>query len=86
MTVNTKALFAEIIPEGISLIAVLGFFASKFLSRYRLKAIAALRAKTIQRTTKMNLPKISCHHTFAVTSHPQLIFPFHAGIDEVFNS
>jgi hypothetical protein len=51
-TVNTNVLFAEIIPAGISLIAVLGFLASKFLSRYRLKAIAALLAKTMHSTIK----------------------------------
>jgi hypothetical protein len=33
ITVKDSALFAEIIPAGISLIAVLGFFESKFLSR-----------------------------------------------------
>jgi hypothetical protein len=31
--VKESALFAEIIPDGISLIAVLGFFESKFLSK-----------------------------------------------------
>ena len=52
--VKANALFAEIIPFGISRIAVRGFFASKFLSRYRLKHIAALRAKIMQRMTSTN--------------------------------
>ncbi len=50
---NSNALFAFITPAGISLIAVRGFFASKFLSSQRLKAIAADRAKTMQRITSM---------------------------------
>ena len=33
LMVNHKALLAEIIPAGISRMAVLGFFASKLLSR-----------------------------------------------------
>ena len=53
--VNSKALFAVIIPAGISLTAVRGFFASKVLSKYRLKAMAAERAKIMQRITKRNL-------------------------------
>ena len=52
---NINALLAEIIPAGISRIAVRGFLASKLLSSQRLKAIAALRAKTIQRMTNNNL-------------------------------
>ena len=47
-----NALLAEIIPLGISRIAVRGFFASKFLSKYLLKAIAALRAVIIQIRTR----------------------------------
>ncbi len=43
-----SALFGAIIPRGISRIAVLGLRASKLLSRYRLKAIAALLAATMQ--------------------------------------
>ena len=71
MIVNDSALFAEIIPAGISLIAVLGFFASKLLSRYRLKAMAALRARTIQRITRINFDTIlSCHQLKLVISHP----------------
>jgi hypothetical protein len=53
--VNTNAFFGVMIPLGISLMAVLGFSASHFLSRYLLKAMAALRAKTIQRITSSNL-------------------------------
>ena len=51
MITNRSALFGAIMPRGISLMAVLGFLASKFLSRYRLKAIAALLAVTIQINT-----------------------------------
>jgi hypothetical protein len=54
--VKINAWLAEIIPLGISLIAVLGFFASKFLSKYLLKDIAALRAVIMQRITRINLP------------------------------
>ena len=52
---NSKALLAFIIPAGISLIAVRGFLASKLASSQRLKAIAAERAKTMQRITRDNL-------------------------------
>lgn len=52
--VNNKTLFAFNRPAGISRIAVLGFFASKLLSKYRLKDMAALRAKTIHRITRTN--------------------------------
>ena len=48
---NRKALLGEIIPLGISLMAVRGFFSSKFLSKYLLNAMAALRAVTIQTNT-----------------------------------
>ncbi len=48
---KSKAFLPEIIPAGISRIAVRGFFASKFLSSHRLKAIAALRAKIIHKIT-----------------------------------
>ena len=54
-TTNNIAFFEVIIPAGISLIAVRGFNASKFLSNQRLKAMAALLAKIIQRITKINL-------------------------------
>ena len=53
-SVNLSALLALIIPLGISLMAVLGFFASNSLSRYLLKAIAALLANTMHKITKMN--------------------------------
>lgn len=49
--VNNNAFFGLIIPFGISLMAVRGLSASNFLSRYRLKAIAALRANTIHSIT-----------------------------------
>jgi hypothetical protein len=46
ITTKRSALEAAISPAGISRSAVLGFLASKFLSRYRLNAIAALRAES----------------------------------------
>ena len=42
------------VSAGISRMAVRGFSASKLASSQRLKAIAALLAKTIQSTTRMN--------------------------------
>ena len=48
---KVNALEGEIIPDGISRIAVRGFFSSMALSMYLLKAIAALRAKTIHSIT-----------------------------------
>ena len=51
MITKRSALFGAMMPRGISRMAVLGFRASKFLSRYRLKAIAALLAVTIQINT-----------------------------------
>ena len=44
----------DILPAGISRFAVLGFRISISLSIYRLNAIAAFRAKTIQRSIKTN--------------------------------
>ena len=55
---NRSALLGEIIPRGISRIAVLGFFASKYLSKYRLNAIAALLAVIIQIKTSINRKNI----------------------------
>ena len=49
--VNQSAALAEMIPAGISRMAVRGFFASMFRSAHRLKAIALVRAKTIHRST-----------------------------------
>lgn len=46
-----KADSADKMPAGISRIAVRGFNASKWRSKYRLKAMAALRAVTIQTNT-----------------------------------
>ena len=51
MITKRSALFGAMMPRGISRMAVLGFRASKFLSRYLLKAIAALLAVTIQINT-----------------------------------
>ena len=53
--VNNKAFDDDMVPAGISLTAVRGFFASKFLSSHRLKAMAALRAKIIQSTTRIKM-------------------------------
>src|SRR4051812_612636 len=80
--VNRNALSADIIPLGISLIAVRGFFASKLLSKYLLKAIAALLAVTMQMSTKMNLMPIVLHQTKFVVSLPQpiLLFKFHCPV------
>jgi hypothetical protein len=55
--VNINALFGFIMPAGISLTAVLGFIASYLASSQRLKAIAAERAKIMQRITKINFTK-----------------------------
>ena len=49
---KNNALFDLITPAGISRMAVRGFFASKFLSSQRLKAMAAERAKTMHKMTK----------------------------------
>lgn len=54
-TTNQKACFFGMIPDGISLTAVRGFNLSKRSSMYLLKAIAALRAKTIHKITSNNL-------------------------------
>jgi putative effector of murein hydrolase LrgA (UPF0299 family) len=54
-----SALFAEIIPAGISLMAVRGFLASKCLSSQRLKAMAALLAKIIHSITNKNFTPIN---------------------------
>ena len=52
--VNNNAFLLVIIPAGISLTAVRGFNASYFASNQRLNAMAALRAVTIQISTKTN--------------------------------
>lgn len=54
-----RALEEDMMPAGISLMAVLGFNASKLASRYRLKAIAALLAKTIHAITRTSFNKIT---------------------------
>jgi hypothetical protein len=59
---NSKVFLLEIIPLGISRMAVRGFNASKFLSSQRLKAIAALLAKIMQRITSINVyPYLKYH-------------------------
>ena len=55
MITNIKALLALMMPAGISRIAVRGFFASKFLSSQRLKAMAAERANIMHRIIKIKL-------------------------------
>lgn len=56
---KVKAEDAEIFPAGISLVTVLGFLASIFLSKYLLKAIAAFRAKTIHSITSANKSQLN---------------------------
>jgi hypothetical protein len=55
---KNNAFSALIIPDGISLMAVLGFSLSKCLSKYLLKAIAADLAVNIHTITKKNLKPI----------------------------
>ena len=56
MITNVKALLAEIVPFGISLfLEVLLFALSISLSIYLLNAIAADRAKIINKTTYINI-------------------------------
>ena len=55
-----KALSGDMMPLGISRIAVRGFFASNARSRYRLKAMAALLAVTMQMTTKRAVTAKGC--------------------------
>ena len=58
---KNKAFFGLIIPDGISLIAVLGFNASNFLSINRLNAMAEFRAVTIHaNTNKKSLMENVC--------------------------
>jgi hypothetical protein len=54
-TVKVRAAKGLIIPDGISLILVLGFLKSISRSKYLLKAIAALLAKTIHNTIKTKI-------------------------------
>ena len=65
---NVKASLAEILPAGISLVTVLGFFASIFLSKYLLNAIAAFLAKTMQSITSKNSNQLN---GFAVEVTPK---------------
>ena len=55
MIVNASALPGLIMPAGISLTAVRGFIASYLASSQRLYAMAAERAKIMQRITSKNL-------------------------------
>ena len=73
---KSKALFDLITPAGISLTDVRGFFASKFLSSQRLKAMAAERAKIMQSNTRKNLNRIIRQITKFVMSYPQPIVVF----------
>ncbi len=51
---NNAADRGLILPEGISLLSVLGLSESNFLSARRLKPIAAFLAKTMHRIIKSN--------------------------------
>lgn len=73
--VKRNALLGEIIPLGISRMAVRGFFASKLLSKYRLKAIAALRAVIIQMITRGSLKTQSQNKESG--NQPIVLFKFH---------
>jgi hypothetical protein len=54
MLVKVKAAAGLILPYGMSRCLVRGFFESISLSKYRLNAIAELRANTIQSTIITN--------------------------------
>src|SRR5690349_22037877 len=71
--VNTSALLALMMPEGISRIAVLGFLASKCLSRYLLNAIAADLANTMHKTTNPNFNAMRLRGIVTVPSNSTLI-------------
>ena len=57
--------------------AVRGFLASKFLSNQRLKAMAALRAVTMQRMTKTNIIQSRGLCKWLLLAHPIVLFRFH---------
>ena len=65
---KVKASLADILPAGISLVTVLGFFASIFRSKYLLNAIAAFLAKTIQSITSTKSNQLN---GFAVVVTPK---------------
>ena len=72
---NLNALEGAISPAGISRKAVRGFWASKERSRYRLKAMAALRAVIIQpSTSKNNIPIFFSEPepVFCLAAHPRV--------------
>ena len=56
--VNRRAASGDTMPAGISRMAVRGFFASKWRSSHRLKAIAALRAVTMHTRTAASRTQI----------------------------
>jgi len=56
---KNRAAAGDMVPAGISRVAVRGFMASKRLSINRLKAIAAVRAKTMQDNTNKNLRMVN---------------------------
>ena len=72
---NLSALEGAISPAGISRKAVRGFWASKERSRYRLKAMAALRAVIIQPRTNKNKTPIFFSETvplLLIAAHPRV--------------
>ena len=80
-TTNRNALFFEMIPAGISRIAVRGFRASHRTSSHRLNAIAALRAKTMHNTTRTNrIRKYS--HGALIRPHLGVTMKCHPGTTE----
>ena len=82
---KSNALFDLITPAGISLTAVRGFFASKFLSSQRLKAMAAERAKIMQRMTRMNnfIKSITMHVIFYQCFSQLCPLAFHFNITNI---
>lgn len=71
--VNINALLGFIIPAGISRTAVLGFIASYLASSQRLNAMAAERAKIMQRITRM---KYSVMAMYGLYCNNELLMPF----------
>jgi hypothetical protein len=59
LMVNANAARVEIIPAGISRLAVRGFRLSYFESITRLNDMAALRASTIQTITSRNFSQLN---------------------------
>ena len=69
---KNNALLELITPAGISRTAVRGFFASKFLSSQRLKAMAAERAKIMQRMTKKKIHELPKKNNFVFENTERL--------------